>query len=315
MASSFDFGSMPSGFDAGAGFSGGGIDLGAGFGNTFGIDLGAGGAFDISGPAKAVEPDFWGSFGSSTQLAQAGIGLIGDYFKGEVAGYQAQAQQAAKQTQYWTQLAHTNRENYRNYDRQLRSYYRAATYTEEMRQYESKREAQQATYKGDVATAASENFVRKIADLDGQFYEQEAADNLELDEMRLKATVESARKSGAARGQAGRTINAMAGQYNQQYLANLSNRQITREWRIADKVRAAQSLEAARKNTINQVQLYTPQPQADPVKPLAPIKVEGYAPPDAPKRSTSLFALNAVGKVANAAIDYRASLQPQPQEQ
>jgi len=257
----------------------------------------------------AVKPDFWSSFGSSTQLAQVGINAIGGYFKGQVANYQAQAQQAAKQTQYWTQLAHTNRSNYRAYDNQLRSYYRAATYTEEMKQYESKREAQQATYKGDVTTLATENFAKKIADLDGQFYEQEAADDLELDEIRLKNVASSAKK--AAGGQVGRTITAMREQYNQQYIANLSNRQITREWRMADKVRAAQSLEVARQNTINQVQFYTPQPVADPVKPLAPIKVEGYAPPDAPKRSTSLFALDVAGQVANAALDYKASLTPQ----
>jgi len=259
---------------------------------------------------KPVKSDFWGHFGSSTQLAQVGISAIGQYFKGKVAGYQAQAQQYAKQTQYWTQLAHTNRQNYRNYDRQLHSYYRAATYAEEMKQYESKREAQQAVFKGDVTTLATENFAKKIADLDGQFYEQEAADDLELDGIRLKTAVDAAKKSGAARGQAGRTIGAMREQYNQQYIANLSNRQITREWRLADKVRAAQSLEVARQNTINQVQFYTPQPVADPVKPLAPIKVEGYAPPDAPKRSTSLFALDVAGQVANAALDYKASLTP-----
>jgi len=260
------------------------------------------------GLAGPVKPDFWQHFGSSTQLAQVGISAIGQYFKGKVAGYQAQAEQAAKQTQYWTQLAHTNRANYRAYDNQLRSYYRAATYTEEMKQYESKREAQQATYKGDVTTLATENFAKKIADLDGQFYEQEAADDLELDEIRLKNVASSAKK--AAGGQVGRTITAMREQYNQQYIANLSNRQITREWRMADKVRAAQSLEVARQNTINQVQFYTPQPVADPVKPLAPIKIEGYAPPDAPKRSTSLFALDVVGQVANAALDYKSSLTP-----
>jgi len=267
----------------------------------------SGGATSAAG--AAVKPDFWQHFGSSTQLAQVGISAIGQYFKGKVAGYQAQAEQAAKQTQYWTQLAHTNRANYRAYDNQLRSYYRAATYTEEMKQYESKREAQQATYKGDVTTLATENFAKKIADLDGQFYEQEAADDLELDEIRLKNVASSAKK--AAGGQVGRTITAMREQYNQQYIANLSNRQITREWRMADKVRAAQSLEVARQNTINQVQFYTPQPVADPVKPLAPIKIEGYAPPDAPKRSTSLFALDVAGQVANAALDYKASLTPQ----
>lgn len=73
--------------------------------------------------------------------------------------------------------------------------------------------------------------------------------------------------------------------YNQQYLQNLSNREITRKWRIADKTRAAESLNVARENTINQVRFYTPQPVADPVKPLAPIKVEGYEPPAVGRQS------------------------------
>ena len=245
---------------------------------------------------------FLKNFATSTDFMKAGLGIVGDYFQGKASYYQSVSQQEIKKAQYWTQLAQTNRQNYRNFDRQLSSYYRAADYTEKMRQYEAAREKQQAAYKGDVTDLATENFSKKIADLDGQFYEQESTDNLELEQIRQKSVVDSAKK--VAGGQVGRTINAMRDQYNQQYLSNLSNRQITREWRTADKLRAAESLNVARQNTINQVQFYTPQPQADPVKPLAPIKVEGYEPPSAIRPSSSLFAINAIGTLADKALDY-----------
>ena len=259
-------------------------------------------------PTTPVKPDVWKHFIGSEQFMNAGIDLIGDYFSGQVSKYQAISQAEAKKTQYWTELAHTNRKNYRDYEWQLKSWYRAEDYTQKMRQYESDREKQQAVYKADVTDLATENFAKKIADLDGQFYEEEAVDDLELEEIRLKTVVDSAKK--VAGGQVGRTINVMRDQYKQQYLSNLSNRQITREWRLADKVRAAESLDVARQNTINQVQFYTPQPVADPVKPMAPMKVEGYEPPSASTGSSSLFAINAVGKLANAALDYKDSLKP-----
>lgn len=238
----------------------------------------------------------------------AGLGIVGDYFTGQASYYQSVSQQEVKKAQYWTQLAQTNRENYRDYERQLRSYYRAADYTEKMRQYEAAREKQQAIYKGDVTDLATENFAKKIADLDGQFYEQESTDNLELEQIRLKTVVDSAKR--IAGGQVGRTIETGRNIYNQQYLSNLSNRQITRDWRMADKLRAAEALDVARQNTINQVQFYTPQPQADPVKPLAPIKVEGYEPPSAIKPSTSLFAINALGTLADSALEFYQSTRP-----
>jgi hypothetical protein len=77
-----------------------------------------------------------------------------------------------------------------------------------------------------------------------------------------------------AGGQVGRSVIGLQNQYNQQYLANLSNRQITRGYRIADKLRAGEALNAARENTSNQVQFYTPQPVADPVKPMAPLPIQ-----------------------------------------
>ncbi|NCX25115.1 MAG: hypothetical protein EBX13_05005, partial [Proteobacteria bacterium] len=81
-----------------------------------------------------------------------------------------------------------------------------------------------------------------------------------------------------AKGQAGRSIERLSNQYHQQYLANLSNREITRNYRIADKQRQAEALDVARQNTSNQIQFYTPQPIADPVKPLAPLPITAVPP-------------------------------------
>ena len=69
----------------------------------------------------------------------------------------------------------------------------------------------------------------------------------------------------------------------------------------------------ARENTINQVRFYTPKPVADPVKPLAPIKVEGYEPPAVGRQSNLLAISNAVGSLAQSALDYKSSL-PDPEK-
>jgi hypothetical protein len=279
----------------------------------FGSSIKAGESLQMSG-LETVKPGFWSSFGTSTQLMSTGISLVGNYFKGKVAHYNNVAKAEMERTKYWTQLAHTNRTNYRNYEMQLKSWYRASDYTQKMKQYEEDRKKQQADYKGRVSELATENFAKKIADLDGQFYEQEAADELELDAIKLKSVTDSAKKVGVARGdRVGNTIKTMRESYNQQYLQNLSNREITRKWRIADKTRAAESLNVARENTINQVRFYTPQPVADPVKPLAPIKVEGYEPPAVGRQSNLLAISNAVGSLAQSALDYKSSL-PDPEK-
>lgn len=253
---------------------------------------------------KTVKPSIWKHFPASTQFLNAGVDILGGYFKGQVSKYTAISQAEAEKTKYWTELAHTQRANYRQYEYQLRAHYRDVDYVEKMRQYEEARKQQQAAYKGEVALISAEDFHKKMADLDGRYYEDEASDNLELEQIRLKTVVDSAKR--IAGGQVGRTIETGRNIYNQQYLSNLSNRQITREWRLADKVRAGEALDVARQNTSNAVQFYTPQPIADPVKPLAPIPIEGYEPPDAISPSTSLFALNALGTLATAAQDYHA---------
>jgi len=97
-------------------------------------------------------------------------------------------------------------------------------------------------------------------------------------------------------------------------LANLSNRQITRNFRIADKIRAAESLNVARENTVNQVEFYTPRPIADPVKPLAPLPIVGYAPTKAVGPSASALTLNLANTVSDAYKSYQ-SYQPKDPNQ
>jgi hypothetical protein len=130
---------------------------------------------------------------------------------------------------------------------------------------------------------------------------------IDLDNIRIKSIADGSRR--VASGQAGRSVVNVTNQYNQQYLSNLSNREITRNFRIADKIRTAESLNVARENTVNQVQFYTPQPIADPVKPLAPLPIVSYAPTPAVGPSRLNLAVG-IADVANDAYNTYKSMQP-----
>ncbi len=112
----------------------------------------------------------------------------------------------------------------------------------------------------------------------------------------------------AATGQVGRTVTRLNNQYNQRYLTNLSNRQITREFRIADKQSAAQALEVARQNTVNSAKFYTPQPIADPIKPMAPAKITAIEPAKVQGPSGSALALSIGETAIDTLMDYKDSL-------
>ncbi len=171
---------------------------------------------------------------------------------------------------------------------------------------------QQAVYKGQVATAATKNFERQLADLEGRFYEEEAKDTIELESIRAQAIGAKARV--ASSGQAGRTVESLQQQYNQQYLANVSNRQITRNFRLNDKIRAAEAANIARENTTNQVQYYNPQPIADPVKPLAPLPIKAVQPSRVSGPSRSALTMQITGAAFNALNSYRDMLPPDPEK-
>lgn len=244
---------------------------------------------------------------SILSIAQFGMGTTAALFDYQLKQTETERYNAAAQTEYWTRYAAQSRENYRNYEYQLNSWYRESDYVEKVRQYEQQLAEQQATFKGAVSTSATKNFERQLADLEGRFYEEEAKETIEMENIRAQSIAASAKKVSS--GQVGRSVERLQNQYQQQYLANLSNRQITRNFRIADKSRAAEALSVARENAVNQVQFYTPRPVADPVKPLAPLPIQSVEPTAAMGPSASALAFN-IGSIGmDAFLNYKA-MQP-----
>lgn len=261
---------------------------------------------------KPTEPSFWDNYEGVKALSNftlESIGAVGQFY---VDKYEGQVRDAEAQTKYWTEWASLSEQNYTAYESQLKSWYNASKYTEAKRQYEQDLAKQQAIYKGEVGLSATKNLEKQLGDLEGRFYEEEARDTVALEELRLKAFADSSKK--AAGGQVGRTVQIENQQYNQRWLINASNRQITREYRIADKIRKAEALDVARENTTRGVQYYTPQPQADPVKPMAPKPVRGVAPTASAGPSIGALGLKLAGGAVNAMLDYKASL-PKPKEE
>ena len=247
---------------------------------------------------------------SVLSIAKAGLGVAAQYSAYASEKYNTQLYNAAAQQRYWAEYADTTQRNYRDYEYQLESWYRASDYVEKRRAYENQLAEQQATYKGQVGINATRNFEKQMADLEGRYYEEEAKDMIDLDNLRIKSIADGSRR--VASGQAGRSVVNVTNQYNQQYLANLSNREITRNFRIADKIRTAESLNVARENTVNQVQFYTPQPIADPVKPLAPLPIVSYAPTPAVGPSRLNLAVGLADVASDALKTYKSMQPPAP---
>lgn len=250
------------------------------------------------------------SMPSILSIAQFGMGAMSAVFDYQVAQAETDRYNAAAQIEYWTRYADQSRENYRNYDIQLNSWYREADYIEKRRQYEQQLAEQRAVFKGAVTTSATKNFERQLADLEGRFYEEEAKETIEMENIRAQTIAAGAKQ--VAKGQVGRSVERLQNQYHQQYLSNLSNRQITRNFRIADKLRANEALNVARENTINQVEFYTPQPVADPVKPLAPLPITAVAPTERIGPSASALTLGISNQAVNSYLNYKAMLPPAP---
>ncbi len=252
------------------------------------------------------------SLPSILSLAEFSVNAIAA--KGAYDFQEAEAKRATAESrrQFWTEYANVNQQNYRNYELQLDAWYRESDYVEKRRQYEQMLAEQQAVYKGQVATAATKNFERQLADLEGRFYEEEAKDTIELESIRAQAIASKAK--AASSGQAGRTVESLQQQYNQQYLANVSYRQITRNFRLNDKIRAAEAANIARENTTNQVQYYNPQLFADPVKPLAPLPIKAVQPSRVSGPSRSALTMQITGAAFNALNSYRDMLPPDPEK-
>lgn len=217
---------------------------------------------------------------------------------------------AAANQEYWARYADTVAQNYREYQAQLDSYYRDLDYAQRRRDYEDQLSKQQAEYKGAVSTQAFKNFERQIADLEGRFYEEEAKETIEMENIRIQSIAAASKVK--AKGQVGRSIERINNQYHQQYLANLSNREITRNYRIADKTRQAEALDVARQNTSNQVQFYTPQPIPDPVKPLAPLPITAVPPTPEPGPSGTALTIDLANIGLDALKTYQSMQPPSP---
>lgn len=297
--SDFDF-SKSGSFGGGFGVDDGGMDL---------PGLEGKGALGGDSEEGGVEASAFDAFNAVSQITETGLEVATQIFAFQEAQAAADIKTAEKQMEYWTKFSQQNRENYRAYDQQLNSWYRASDYVEQFRQYQSKLQEQRAEFKGEVSTAATQNFARQLADIEGRFYEDEARDEIQINAIMLDKFAKASRK--AATGQVGRTVTRINNQYNQQYLQNLSNRQITREFRLADKLKQGQAANVARQNTVNQVQFYTPQPVADPVKPLAPLPIRVVEPLAVPGPSKSALAIGIGKTVLTGIMDYKASL-PEP---
>lgn len=261
-------------------------------------------------PPATVKPKTGLDTTAMLSIAQFGLGAMGAVFDYQVQKAETERYNAAAQTEFWTKYAAQSAENYRNYELQLNSWYREADYVERRRQYEQQLTEQQATFKGATAIAATKNFEKQLADLEGRFYEEEAKETIELENIRAQSIAAAAKK--VAGGQVGRSVIGLQNQYSQQYLANLSNRQITRNFRIADKIRTGEALNVARENTINQVQFYTPQPVADPVKPMAPLPIQAVEPTPMMGPSASNLAMNIGNLGIQSYFNYKSMQPPAP---
>lgn len=250
----------------------------------------------------------------ATAFATVGIQLAGDIatqiFENKYQQAEVSRANAYAEMDYWAKWEAQSAENYRNYEYQLNQWYRQADYVERVRQYESKLAEQRSIFKGQASVAATNNFARQLAELEGRFYEEEAKDLIDIENVRM-ASIASAAKVSAG-GQVGRTAVSLQNSKNQQYLSNLSNRQITRNFRIADKLRAAEAAEIQRQNYVNQIEDYTPQPVQDPIQPLAPLPVKGFGPTPQTGPSSSALAINIAKSGYDAVKQYQSMLPPKP---
>ena len=203
--------------------------------------------------------------------------------------------------------AEIDKQNFRAYQVDLENWFRQSQYVEEMRRYELTKQKQSAELKTATSISALKDFERRISDLDAQYYEQEAAGIIQLEALRTKQVADAA--SAVAGGQVGRSVQRIRNSYHQQWLQNASNRQITRKFRIADKIVAGEAAAIDAQNKTNSVSLYNARPFADPVKPLAPIPTEVYTAKE-PTVSGTLSILDVAGTAMEAVQHYKENMPP-----
>tara|TARA_R100001082_G_C4354208_1_gene156001 strand:- start:636 stop:1466 length:831 start_codon:yes stop_codon:yes gene_type:complete len=197
------------------------------------------------------------------------------------------AQKAGQYTQAWNkwsqdsinairQAAEEDKQNFRQHTVDMKNYLKSSIYVSDLRQYENKLKSDSAQLKTETSINATNALGREYADLNARFYEDEAADTMALETIKQKSISDSVKKISG--GQVGRSVERMYNTYNQQYLANASNKLITRDFRIGDKLSAMRAANIDAANKANAVRLYNPRPYQDPIKPDAPIPTEVYMP-------------------------------------
>ena len=260
------------------------------------------------GGTAGASTSFFSSPGALSAMSTVG-NLAATFFGHQVSKYETQRQNSEAERQYWEQKGNLERQNYREYEVQQRQWLRDSTYVQQRKQYENKLATQRSTYKGEVAVAATENLGRQLADLDARFYEDTAKDTIELETQKMNRDAIAAKKSGVAAGKVGRSVNAARNQYNQIYLATLSNKNVTKKWRIADKLGNAEAEAIRAVNAVKDIQDYIPNPVNDPLKPLAPLPVRGIMPAKKAGPSSLAMVTKAAGNIIDG-VKYYRSMQP-----
>ena len=239
-------------------------------------------------------------------VAQFGLGVWNAAESKKATSIEAWSKWEADTVQGIRRAAEIDKQNYRAFQVDLENWYKQSDYVEKLRQYESALQKQSAEMKTATSQSALRSMGRQLADRDARFYEEEAAATIQLENIRLKNISDSVKR--VASGQVGRTIQAIGTAYHQQWLNNVSNRQITKEFRLGDKLAAARAASIDAQNKTNSVALYNPRPYADPVQPLAPIPVDTYLPKE-PKVSGTLSILD-VANVAMGAYQSYVDMSP-----
>jgi len=224
-----------------------------------------------------------------------------------VADIQAWSKWEADTVKAYRQASSINKRNYRQFGVDLQNWYSKSQYVEELRQYEQALVKQRQELKTDTSIAATQDLGRKLTALDARFYEQEAADIIQLDNLRIRALSDSVKK--VASGQVGRSVNAIRQSFNQQWLQNASNRVMTRKFRLADKGAAAEAYSIEAKNRVSRIADYNPRPYADPIQPLAPLAAEIYAPTK-PKSTGGLTVMDFASAAGAGIAEYKALSPP-----
>lgn len=234
-------------------------------------------------------------------VAQFGMGIWNAAEAKSATSIEAWSKWEADTIQGIRKAAEIDKQNFRAYQVDLENWYKQSDYVEKLRQYESALQKQAAETKTVTSQNALRAMGRQLADRDARFYEEEAAATIQLENIRLKNISDSVKR--VASGQVGRTIQAIGTAYHQQWLSNVSNRQITKEFRLGDKLAAARAASIDAQNKTNSVALYNPRPYADPVQPLAPIPTETYLPKQ-PSVSGSLSILDVANVGMKTAQSY-----------